>query len=435
MLSNRIKDGLVNKFNLHVDNIVAHKNVMHKNAVSKKVVNSDESSSDESSSDESSSDESSSDESSSDESSSDESSSDESSSDESSSDATTVIVNTYYIDTLTQTIPNKDYENIRICMYKINTNELYPFIMFLLHKNISNVLSFPKIEYKGQELINHVLRKFKLVFDGELIFKGYIEENKDIILIINYIGAERNRIGKKTYDTEWWWALTSEIINSKCILNFEISKSTTQFLIKHSKLCFLHDIEDKIYESPECGYYGNHFKKIITISSIGLSRETPYASFGPYYYFSNYTHAIRNAIWSNNFKPVKVDNTYITIDDRGRYEKGGIIRFALFSGKTKMLIGRQHDKIDDSSISKELADKKEFVKEMLKLRDTSGKWVNDYDSIRIGSHDIKIANQDTIHTSPMVALKKFEQHVQLEYYFVDTLQTIDGNNTGKAVIM
>ena len=360
---------------------------------------------------------------------------------------------THYADDLNKTIPNKDYDNIHVCLYKINTREMHPFIMFLLYKDENNNLNFPRVDAntkKGNNIIAIALSKLKDL-EGSLEYKGFIEDDTNLMIILKHsINDDNNTnitavatpsIKQMTYDSKWWWALSSEIINYKTILNFKIDTFATTFLIKHSKLIFLYDSKGLIYETPEIGYYGNYYKKIAAVASLGLSRQSPYSSFGPFYYFSDYTHAMRNAFWTAGFKPKeislnknKTSTTYITVDDNGRYEKGGIVKFALFVGKTKMLMGRENDKIDDSSISAELAEKNDFVKAMLKLRDSSAKWTKEYNSIRIGSHIIKLPGKSDIHTNPLIALKEYEQQVPLEYYFVDTSQDVNEENINTAVI-
>ena len=59
---------------------------------------------------------------------------------------------------------------------------------------------------------------------------------------------------------------------------------------------------------------------------------------------------------------------------------------------------------------------------MAKLRDTDGRWTEEYNSIRIGSHSIKLKDGPILNTDPMIALKEYEQQVPLEYYYVDTQQ-------------
>jgi hypothetical protein len=345
----------------------------------------------------------------------------------------------HYVDTLNKDIPNKKYKNIRVCVYKVITDEMYPFIMFLLYKYENNILNFIKIEdfhNTNQDIITDILSKFRNIFselpDVSIEYKGYIENNedneeKDLMVILKYNTSIKQQLQQVTYDSKWWWLLSSEIVNYKKVLNFDIDSFSTKFLLENNKLMFLYDDEGNIYETPEVGYYGNYYKKIASVASLGLSRQSIYSSFGPYYYFSTYTHAMRNAIWNPSYKPMKVLDEYITIGERGRYTKGGIVKFALFVGKTKMLMGRSFDKPDESHISQELALKNDFIKQMAKLRDTDGRWTEEYNSIRIGSHSIKLKDNPIIYTDPMIALKEYEQQVPLEYYYVDTEQVNEEN--------
>jgi len=358
--------------------------------------------------------------------------------------------NTYIhaADTLPKELPPKKYTTIHVCTYQVNTQHLYPFLLFLLYKDATNVLGLPDLSgYTGADLIKYVLAEFSDIFadvvHAELEYKGFIEqpEADGIILVLEYkanaLKQDNQRlIEKGEYTNNWWWVLAAEIINNKEVLNFPIQPFTVDVLVKHHTLGLLYNAAGKPYETPEIGYYGNYYKKIAAVASLGLSRESPYASFGPFYYFSNYTHAMRNAFWNIQRKPVKIGEEYITEDDKGRYKKGGLVRFALFPGQTQMLLGRPTDKADDSQISQELAMKSPFVKAMLKLRDTGAKWIAHYNSIRIGQHQIDTTDSaKPITTNPLIALREYEQQVPLEYYFVDTSQAVTEENIQKAVIL
>ena len=72
---------------------------------------------------------------------------------------------------------------------------------------------------------------------------------------------------------------------------------------------------------------------------------------------------------------------------------------------------------------------------MLKLRDSDATWTKEFNSIRIGSHDIKLKDKPVLHTSPLIALKEYEQQVPLEYYYVDTSQNVDVDNANEGKIL
>ena len=350
------------------------------------------------------------------------------------------IVETYIhaVDKLKKDIPKKKYSKIKACVYKINIHELHPFIMFLLYKYDRQRLDFVDIENNEGNVVDYVLSKFRKLFENEkdvkIEYKGFIEYGDELMICIKY-SIKKEHLTEGKNDSKYWWALTSEIINNKSILNFDISKTATKFLLENTQICLLYNSDGYTYETPEVGYYGNYYKKIVSVASLGLSRETTSASFGPFYYFSDFNRAMRYAFWTSDFKSQKIGDEFITIDDKGRYKKGGIVRFALFAGKTKMLLGRKNDMPDDSSISQELADKHVFVKNMLTLRDSGAKWIKEFDSIRIGYHaKYKFDKDQNVNIKPMVVLKDYQQQYPLEFYFVDTSQITDINDIGKAII-
>ena len=350
---------------------------------------------------------------------------------------------THHIDSLNKVIPTKKYKTIRACVYKIITDEMYPFIMFLLYKYENNSLNFTIIDdfhTNNQDMVTHILSKFSQIFsewdDVSFEYKGFVENNgDDVMVFLKYHSANKKTLRYVTYDTKWMWLLSAEIVNYKKVLTFDVNPFCTTFLLEHNKVMFLYNDTGMIYETPDVGYYGNYYKKIASVAILGLSRQNIQSSFGPYYYFSTYNHAMRNAIWNPRYEPMKILDEYITVDDRGRYSKGGIVKFALFTGKTKMLMGRSFDKPDESYISKELALTSEFVNLMLKLRDSGGEWTKEYNSIRIGTHQIKLKDKPMITTDPMVALKEYEQQVPLEYYYVDTEQGKNEEHVDKYTIL
>ena len=127
--------------------------------------------------------------------------------------------------------------------------------------------------------------------------------------------------------------------------------------------------------------------------------------FGPYYYFTNFKNAIKQGGWAEvtNYK----------------YNKGGIVRFALFAGKTKVILNNSSGLIDDSNIKNEFLSSTNNLYENLTLRitDYDGNWVNSYDSIFM--EDIELDNGMKIENTPIYVVKKYEQQVPLSYHFID----------------
>jgi len=120
-------------------------------------------------------------------------------------------------------------------------------------------------------------------------------------------------------------------------------------------------------------------------------------------------------------KPLVINGIEITIGDTPVYTKGGIVKYALFLGNTKVLLNLKTDPEDDSYESKLLASKRNFIKDTLKLRDTNGKWTKDYNSViqpQVTIYDSDLKYNRTLE--PQYVIKQFEQQIVTEYAYYDT---------------
>jgi hypothetical protein len=119
---------------------------------------------------------------------------------------------------------------------------------------------------------------------------------------------------------------------------------------------------------------------------------------------------------------VEVDGELITTDEEGRYDRGGLVRFALFMGKTKVMMSRDSDIEDQSEISQELASSNSFIKETMKIRDVDANWVLDFNSVRHGRYAINTEGREPSVLLPKIVVKDYNQQVPLSYYYVSTNQ-------------
>jgi len=119
---------------------------------------------------------------------------------------------------------------------------------------------------------------------------------------------------------------------------------------------------------------------------------------------------------------MEVDGELITIDEDGRYDKGGLVRFALFMGKTNVMMARDSDTEDQSEVSQELAANNAFIKETMKIRDVDANWVSDFNSVRHGKHTVNLEGRDPRVLLPQIVVKDYNQQVPLSYYYVNTDQ-------------
>ena len=241
----------------------------------------------------------------------------------------------YYGDDLDNTKLNPTYMKnkiIHVCVYHMITEYIKPFVMFLLYKEEDgDILHLPVVNTFN---IEDVVNKFNHIFKDlnvDIKYKGYIENDNDVYLILEKKNNKKNKtdkeqiiIDKNEYNSKWWWALSSEIVNYKKVLNFDIDYEVTRFFLNNIKLLFIHDKKGQPYECPIVGYYRSYYKNSVAAAVLGVQREfTSAAIFGPYYYFE---------------QEMRED-----VD-----EKDGLARFALFIGKIKVSSGSGGDWIDEN---------------------------------------------------------------------------------------
>jgi len=320
-----------------------------------------------------------------------------------------------------------------ICIYSIKNIHDKPFLVYVLH-NHTNELQWLSVKNYTDKTVGSLHHRLKKEFNKNIILKGKISNNERRQLWFELVDdevVENMKLAQKYIP-----CLVSEIVNQRKYLNIDISIRIIHFLLYHPDFIFLFNEQNKKYEIPEIGYYGNYYKKIALVAAIGLKRESPLASVGSYYYFAGYVRAMRYAVKTSFQKPMRINGKLITIDETGTYTKGGMVRFALFLGKSTCLLSRKNDKDDTSTISKKLKDKNEGrALYNIKGRDTDGKWTQNYDSILLGKIKyITKSSSEGVVFSPQSTVKLFTQQLQLSYYYVDTSQKIIDNDYSRVFV-
>lgn len=315
-----------------------------------------------------------------------------------------------------------------ICIYSIKNINDKPFIVYILH-NSNDILEWLNVSNFKNKTLDALHHSIQRELNSKIILKGKYTRDTQNQLWFELVDSNVTLYNAKR-SQKYISCLVSEIVNTKKYLNMNISSDITEFLLTHPEFIFLFNAQNQKYEIPEVGYYGNYYKKIALVAGIGLARETPYASLGSFYYFAGYERAMRYALRASVRKPMYVDGKLITIDDIGTYTKGGLVRFALFLGTSTCLLGRKSDKEDDSLVSKQLREKKEFYKITSKYRDSDGLWSQEFDSVSIGKKKINCnsCTEKEFIMNPQIIVKQFDQQLPLTYYFVDTSQKFIENN-------
>ena len=320
-------------------------------------------------------------------------------------------------------IPANIIGPIYLCIYTINTNSIHPFIQYLLYYNSSkkgqSQFILPFIKNK-RGLSSFALKEVNKIFSEwteKPIYQGYKKYGDNYYLFFEK-PSEKHMILYKSQQSAWWWTMVSEIIDIKKIINLSISSLVSEFFIHHRDLLFLYDSNNNIYESPTVGYHGCHRKMVAFITIFGIYKSSPFASLGPYYYFTTYNRAYRYAIWSSDGKPLKINNEVVTTNEYGKYTEGGLVRFALFLGNTKLFMNRENDAEDNSQISQ---DKKNdaWIGPTLKIRDTDGKWAKKYNSAVVGRQEIIIEGKRRM-LHPLMVTRDYNQQEPLSYHYIET---------------
>jgi hypothetical protein len=111
----------------------------------------------------------------------------------------------------------------------------------------------------------------------------------------------------------------------------------------------------------------------------------------------------------------------LTDNSKGRYKSGGIIRFALFMDKTKVIQNLLLDEIDKSEIKKErLLDElldAQYERLTMRISDHDGNWSKNYDSVFLGN--VELDNGDKVNNAPIIVLKEYDQQIPLSYHYID----------------
>lgn len=209
--------------------------------------------------------------------------------------------------------------NIHLCIYNIFIsttafNQHPPFLQYLLEKNNNKELTFPILiiprlssTLKREKLDILIKSFFKILFQKDNItfsLDGFYKDffSNDLFLFINIFECNLN-------NPLLFLTTIHEIVNSKKIGNILINKNVSQFFIRNNDLIFLKNKININYEIPMIGYVCKPYSKLEYSFVFGLEKNN---------YFYDFEKAFQDCLLLKD-------------------EKKGIIRFALFLGKIKIM--------------------------------------------------------------------------------------------------
>ena len=295
----------------------------------------------------------------------------------------------YNINSILSTDYNAIKKDTRIylCIYNVVNREYNPFLVYLLYKHPDlQMLTFPNFISENNH-ISEIKKKYYDItnVDGEP--DGYIVFNGDAYVFFNLEIAYKV-MNKYKSSNELWWTTIYEMCNSRELIYFKIHETVTELFMNYTKLIYLVDKNNLPYVIPRIGYYGCYHSLISYVTMLGV-QQSSYAPYGNFFYFNNFKRAIKYGGWS--FIGTDDNKKYITTDKHGKYDKGGIVRFAVFLDNTKMFLNHPDDKKTRYKKSSDA----EFYKDIPKLIDLTGQWASDYNSAYVGILNIKKKGENT----------------------------------------
>lgn len=292
------------------------------------------------------------------------------------------------------------------CIYRIvncknREGAPIPFVQYLLYKypdKIVNQIVFPFVKYTKTNILKMAGKYIKSISDQELKCKGFIENNNNVYLFFNISEAPDftiQTISLKNRNSVFWWALLDEICNHKSILNIPIHKSVYNIFFKNPSLLYI-KYDHKRLEIPMVAYYGNYYKYIPIVAAVGQQAVSPIKKQrGKLFYYGSFRKAIRFGSWTPDYTERILNNENIA-DIDGRYKEGGIIRYALFLGKTKTPLNEPYDKLEKII--------------------TNTDWTDKYQSLVIGSVDF---DHKKLSINPEYITVQQSQSVSLSYHKIN----------------
>ena len=291
----------------------------------------------------------------------------------------------------------KQGEQIFLCVYKINTKGLKPFISYLLYKNSDleePILYFPFFNYSSEQELNEQINKqFATMINSErsIEIQGYVKNNNTVYAFIE-MEQEKER---NVLQNQYIWTLTDEIINKKKVYDILIHSSVYSLFTRYTNLLFLYDKDNNPYEAPTVVYSGNQYDLSVFNSVLGLRKSVnKIESLGNYYYFYDFVTAQKMARQLSLTHEKSLDENEIqnlTIKDTKTFKKGGIVRYAIFTGKMKVFL-------------------KDNLHE-LQITTSSKKWTENYNSAFIGK--LTLQNGEKLDDTPIIITEKYEQQLPL----------------------
>jgi len=330
-------------------------------------------------------------------------------------------------------------DNIIIVPFKINFNSTQPFNTFLLMNDFTDILNFPSVNisyrkdsYDSQEILSRIhfylysillsnnnsnivncdLETFMKTVD----FKGlYVYENKVYAFVdLTKIEINTSLVNRKSL---FWFALIDEIVNKNKVCDIPVSYDVTDFFMNNIEFIYFKNSKEEQIEIPSVVYTGSYEKNLHFNFTFGNRPSDNNAILSSGFYFTNYANAFKQG-------GCLLDHTHD--NEKAKYTKVGIIRYALFIGNNLVKMNYPNDTIDESEIKKAKLINTEncenngdyiYEKMTLRISDHDGLWKQNYDSVYLGK--LELDNGEYLRDAPLYVVKDYYNHTPLSYHHIN----------------
>ena len=303
-------------------------------------------------------------------------------------------------------------QKFKFIIYQINNFNTLPFLTYLLYKKntkedkeehlILTEIETDNIKKKSKEIVDNIIFEN---YKEKPKYKGYKEYKNQFYLFFEHSPKEEQLIENIKRKNRWFWAVVYELVNTKKVLNFPIQEDVIEFFLNNLNITQIYT-EDNVttYEIPIIAYHGSHYKKINFVAIFGVTRASSEASLGPFYYFGPYDNAVRYSMFTISKKPMIIGGKSITVDEEGRHDKGGLVRFVIFLGKNKIF-----------------NEEEGFIKKSIitNVKEAFIDWNENYNSAFTGLYN-KIIEGKPVTIYSKYVVKQYEQLIPLSYHYINT---------------
>ena len=306
----------------------------------------------------------------------------------------------------------QDKEGLKECakfvfiLYRVNIEGKEPFLQFGLNFS-SESHQYHFIECASDQIFD---------IDNLTGIKGYIQIGDTAYIFYEGGMSPEIQNAMAFLYSSIHFLLSDELVNDRQIFKCKVSDPVSLFFKNYPDTLFLYSYDNSVYELPSVGYVGGKYNNIKFISTFGSSPAEISAPFGVGYYFTNYENSLQHSkrghvsYLNPGFSEVNKKNT----------GKGVVCRFAIFPGRTKVVLNKPDDAVDESDMKKQLLKSLETKKKAtmtLRITDHDGIWKKEYGSIFAGH--IEYDDGGKFQEGPLWALRDYSQQLFLTYQMAE----------------